>query len=152
MSGEYGRQLYEIIGKIHRFSHEFKPAFNISKGEFMMLCTIEKKIEENRKEDDNVLSVSVSEINKFKGTSKAATSKMLSNLEDKKYIERIIDKKDKRVIYIKMTEEGSGILERIKIQFDQFIEDILQKLGDRDTKELSRILNRLYQILREETI
>ena len=149
MTEEYGKQILEVMGKIHRISSDFKPVFNISKGEFMMLCAIENKIAENRKEDESISSVSVSEINKFKGTSKAATSKMLTNLEDKNYIERIIDKKDKRVVFIKITEDGSMVLKKTKIQF---LEETFFKLGEKDSKELTRILNKLYQILREETI
>ena len=152
MTEEYGKQILEVMGKIHRISSDFKPVFNISKGEFMMLCAIENKIAENRKEDESISSVSVSEINKFKGTSKAATSKMLTNLEDKNYIERIIDKKDKRVVFIKITEDGSMVLKKTKIQFNKFLEETFVKLGEKDSKELTRILNKLHQILREETI
>ncbi|ROR30513.1 MarR family protein [Mobilisporobacter senegalensis] len=150
MTEDYGKQVFEIMGKIHRITHLAKPVLKISKGEFMMLTHIEMIMEKQKKEKDMALGVSVTQINKLSKASRPATSKMLNSLEDKNYIQRTVFKKDKRVVYIRMTEEGSRVLEETKAQFGQFAENIFLKLGEKDATELIRIFNKLYQILSEE--
>lgn len=150
MTVEYGKQVFEAMGKIHRITHLMKPTLKISKGEFMMLTHIEIIMKEQKKEKDIALGASVTQINKLSKASKPATSKMLTSLEDKNFIQRVSYKKDKRVVYIRITEEGTRILEESKAIFTQFAENIFDKLGEKDATELIRIFNRLYQILSEE--
>lgn len=146
MTKEYGKQVFEVMGKIHMLMHKTKPTVKVSRGEFMMLCRIEHFMEE-QKNVDLALGVSVSELNNIMKASKPATSKMLGNLEEKNYIQRIADRKDRRVVYIKLTDEGVKALEEAKIQFSQFADNVFQKLGEKDSTELIRIINKLYQIL-----
>lgn len=149
MTKEYGKQVFEIMGKIHMLMHKIKPTVKVSRGEFMMLCRIEHFMEEQEKEK-LALGVSVSELNNIMKASKPATSKMLGNLEEKNYIQRIADKKDRRVVYIRLTNEGVTILKEAKAQFSQFADHVFGKLGEKDATELMRIINKLYQILSDE--
>lgn len=164
MTKEYGKQVFEIMGNIHMLMHKIKPTVKVSRGEFMMLCRIEHFMEEQEKEAQEkeeqgneeeekvnlAPGVSISKINNIMKASKPATSKMLGNLEEKNYIQRIADKKDRRVVYIRLTNEGGMILKEAKAQFSQFADHVIGKLGEKDATELIRIFNKLYQILSDE--
>ncbi len=69
----------------------------------------------------------------------------LKNLEKKAYIKRITDDVDKRKIIIKLTEKGKKIAKKIINDISTSIDKMINKLGEHDSQEFIRILNRLYE-------
>ena len=129
---------------------------NLSQGEFMMLGAIchgtgmnhefgTDKIHERRTQ-----GILVSEVTDRMGGSKSATSKMLRTLEEKGYIERILGKKDKRHIYITLTEEGEKILATAQNEMDYFARKVIDRMGSRDIEALLELMEKLYGIMEEE--
>ena len=141
---EYGQQLIEVINKIHCMKRRSKGFGNLSHTECMVLFYLGKG---KKKAPDNSLGVKVSTITNDLDIPKPATSKILNSLEEMGYIERKIDRSDRRVTYISLTEEGLGHIESMRRQRDQFINDLMNKLGHHDAKELIRIIDKLYQIV-----
>lgn len=141
---EYGQQLIEVIKKIHCMKRRSKGFGNLSQMECMVLFYLGKSKE---KDPDNSLGVKVSTITNDMDIPKPATSKILNSLEEMGYIERKIDRSDRRVTYISLTEEGLDHIESMRRQRDQFINDLMNKLGHHDAKELIRIIDKLYQIV-----
>ena len=74
----------------------------------------------------------------------------MNSLEERGYILRKIDRSDRRVTYISMTEEGYACIKKIRTIRDQFVNDLLNKLGEHDAKELIRIIDKLYRIVTGE--
>lgn len=156
MQKEYGKELFEIMGNFHKLTHQAKPIGKISKGEFIMLCSIIDYISQNERRDNKETGdnkepgVRVTELSNMLKASKPATSKMLNSMEEKNYIIRITDKKDRRMVYVNLTEKGNMVFEETKQSFSQYTKHLLNELGEEDTKELIRIFKKLYQIFSEE--
>jgi DNA-binding MarR family transcriptional regulator len=83
--------------------------------------------------------------------SKPAVSQMLNTLENKKLIERVMAKSDRRVVYVKLTESGIEQLEKTHKQFQTWLDQIIEELGAEDTAELARLVNKLHLIMEHLT-
>lgn len=156
----------KLMGKMHG-NHSLYP------GEFMMLGAISHSTGRHREvqeETDEVNSggddkgacfkhginmdmaapgIRVSELSKISHSTKSATSKMLKGLEEKGYITRITDTKDRRVVYICLTEAGNEIINESIKKMQKFTDRTIQKMGEEDTKSLVIKLNKFYDTMVE---
>lgn len=141
----YGQELIEIINKLHSIKRKSKGFGEFSHLECMILFYLNHNLR-----DDNTLGIRVSEITKNLDIPKPATSKTLNSLEERGFILRKIDRSDRRVTYISITKEGYAGIKKILDIRDQFVNDLMNKLGEHDAKELIRIIDKLHRIVNEE--
>lgn len=147
MEPDLSKEFLEVMGKIQKINYQFRPSLKIPHGEFIMLCAINQMVNDKERSGYSELGVKVSELSHVMEASRPATSKMLNSIEDKQYILRIADKIDRRVVYIQLTEKGDQILVEHSKEMKKFILEIVAKIGEKDTLELIRIFNKLYDIL-----
>lgn len=69
----------------------------------------------------------------------------LKNLEKKAFIKRMMAEDDRRKTIIKLTEKGKIVAKRIMDDIAMSINKMIHKLGEHDSQEFLRILNRLYE-------
>lgn len=138
-----------LMKSMHRIKklRPWPPTFaGISKGEFFMLHTI---IHLTHKKDDDNPGVKISVLCEKTEMSKPAASQMLNSLEDKGLVERIVTKSDRRVVYVTLTEEGKKVLDQAALHMTNLVEKVVERLGPEDTKELTRLFDKLYTIIDE---
>lgn len=91
-------------------------------------------------------NVSLAEIGCYLAVSKGAVSQMLGSLEKKGYINRDIDKDNRRNLIVTLTPEGREVL---SCQYDQFagrLARIIERLGENDVKRMIKMVNRMIEI------
>ncbi|MGG0719895.1 MarR family transcriptional regulator [Robertmurraya massiliosenegalensis] len=71
---------------------------------------------------------------------------VLKSLEKKGYIMRDRDPKDKRFVVVHITETGKSFVLEEHEKAMRMLEEILKNLGEKDTKELIRIMSRIVEI------
>ena len=81
--------------------------------------------------------------------STARTAAILNNLEKKGFITRTASSIDRRKSDICITQHGIAILEHGLAMIEQRVAKILEALGEKDSRELIRILNRMIVIQTE---
>lgn len=91
-------------------------------------------------------SIMPSELSNFMSISTARVTAILNNLENKKMIEREIDKIDRRKIQVKLTKLGENEAKTHQKKVLENIVDIFRFLGEHDSKELVRITSKLVEI------
>lgn len=140
------KELIESLMKVKRLSHKCIKTKDLHPGEYMTLNTIYrlKMIQEEAS-----LGVKTSDIGKCLEMKKPATSKMLNNLEDKGYIKRLSNKKDRRVIYIDLTDSGLELLKYHHLQMEDFTSKIIDKMGKDDMETFISLLNKLSNSIQE---
>ena len=67
-------------------------------------------------------------------------------------IKREADKKDRRIIRLKITQKGKKILRESQRENKTRIKKFISKLSPRDQKDLLRILNNFYKIFLKENL
>jgi DNA-binding MarR family transcriptional regulator len=106
-----------------------------------------KAFEGNSLESDS--NVSLSEVRPFLAISKAAVSQMLGALEKKGYINRDVDKSNRRNLIVSLTEKGREALEAVYDDFACKIERIIACIGEDDAIHLISTIDRMSEALEQ---
>lgn len=94
-------------------------------------------------------NVDMADIRGFLSVSKAAVSQMLGSLEKKGYIERDIDRNNRRNLIVTLTAEGREVLEKQYDDFSDMLGKIISHLGEDDVKQMIAIVKRMIEITNE---
>ena len=119
--------------------HNHRPMKSLMHGEIFILEHLARK-------NDTMLP---GELSAMMGGSSARTAIALRNLEQKGYIERDIDKKDRRKILVSITEDGRKLAREEREEVANRMKIILDELGEDDAREYIRIVNRIIEITKK---
>ncbi len=147
------KETQQLVERMLRFNklmhHRMAHASDCSAGEGKMLSVIGREQEWNEQEGNGLPGVTVSRISERMMHSKPATSKMLRILEEKGEIARIASKKDRRTVYIALTELGKQREQKLQEQLDHFNNQIFERLGEERSTQLFEIMDEVYDIIHE---
>ena len=76
---------------------------------------------------------------------KTTLAKALNVLENKGYVRRVQDTKDRRVNRLQVTEEGAEHMETLLGLHDQWMKSILTVLNDKEQKQMDNYIRRLLE-------
>lgn len=141
--------LVRSIFRFKKVGFQFPPGSNLRMGELFVM----RRIAENAlNSDDNVYAA---DIQNGLHVTRPAISQMLNSLEDRGYICREIDERDRRRLIITLTSRGESILKAMKEHADQVIAETISRFGEENTVRLISLLNRFADIsdeLKSETL
>ncbi|TCZ78280.1 MarR family transcriptional regulator [Paenibacillus albiflavus] len=147
-----GRQLLEAMSKFKRMHSMASSDVKIPRGEHVMMHVLyEFMKEQSHTHEAGAVppGMKVSELSERLKISPPSVSQMVNGLEEKNYVERVTTKNDRRVVYIRLTEQGKSILEEVTQEFMTFMDEVVSRLGNSDTAELIHLFNRLYDVINE---
>lgn len=82
------------------------------------------------------------ELNSYLDYTRPNLSQTINKLEDKNYVERVTLKDDRRVTYIRLTEEGKEMLQEKHSSIADRMNRIKDVLGEEDINKLIELLTR----------
>ena len=142
--------LSDMIQAAHRF-HKLKMDGmwrHISQNEFMML----EVIGHYKDEYPDKTGIYVTELAGRLHVSKPAASKMLKTLEEKGYVERQVDTRDRRNTYVALTEEGFKEQKKMEQHMQGFLEKVVRRMGEENFREFTSQMNRMVDSIQEEML
>ena len=142
------KEFLDSISKIKKLAHKHKNSQDFHAGMLMTMKVIYSNYLIN-KEDENYYGMKTSELTKNLCITKPATSKILNTMEKKGYISRVSNKSDRRVVYVKLTNDGEKFLKDQDRKFQQFTCSIVEKMGQEDTDDLICLFGKLYDVIEE---
>lgn len=74
---------------------------------------------------------------------------ILNSLESKRLIERVIDKEDRRNIYIKLSKEGKKFTKEAHKELEDMVHDYIEYMGQKDINEFIRLTKKTEKFLKE---
>ena len=137
LKDEFLHALFMLKG-IH--PNRFK--FDLSMPAFMLLKQLQKR--ETKGETGGAW---LSEMKDYLCVSKAAVSQMLGSLENRGLVTREADPENRRTVIVRLTPEGIAKVERIERIFDESIDMLVGSLGEKDTREMIRLIYRIKDII-----
>ncbi|MFA6800678.1 MAG: MarR family transcriptional regulator [Acholeplasmataceae bacterium] len=90
--------------------------------------------------------IMISDIAKVLKVTLPAVTHKVNELVKKKYVKKIQSRKDLRVVYIKLTEEGKAYVESIRDEYYRPIEVLAEHLGPEDTQTFIKLLDKVSEI------
>jgi len=107
------------------------------------------KLLQEREEKVETGGALLGEMGDYLCVSKAAISQMLGSLESRRLITREADPENRRTIIVKLTEKGREVIERSERLFDSEISKMIDRFGEKDTKEIIRLIYKFVDIVNE---
>lgn len=115
----------------------------MSRGEFFLLCRVQKG-----KEEPGVIRGTT--LARETGLKMPAISRTLGALEKKGWIERETDTRDRRNIWIRLTEEGRQQLEAEQERILFFMKQVLGQMGEEDVRVMIGLCHKMADIIEEK--
>lgn len=119
----------------------------LTRGEFMVLETLKRQQQLRPKAQGVYVSALADEVH----VSAPAVSRMLKNLEGKGYVERNVDREDRRNTYIRLTVAGGGAQARAKAHMHRLMSRVLDRMGEDNLRVMLAQCERLIEIIEDET-
>jgi len=92
-----------------------------------------------------------SEIGECLGVTAPTVTQHLNSLEERGLVERRPDPADRRIVRIRLTDEGRATVERIHEHRRRLFAGLVRHLGEEDSLKLAQLLRKVADYLREET-
>ena len=125
----YKEFLNKFLNLVRSSSSSIKNAKELSYGEPGILQTILNYEKEEKK------SITSGMIGKIQKLTSGRVSTAIKKLEKKNYVYREVSIIDRRKVYVKLTDKGRKIAEKINEQLASDAKIIFKKLGDKDANE-----------------
>ena len=94
--------------------------------------------------------ITISEVAAKTHTLPQAVSRTLRGLEEKGYVERMVNQKDRRNTYVELTEEGKYVTEKTRSVMSDFGRAVMSQVDEEDMKRMIVYLNNIYHIAEKE--
>lgn len=133
----YKEFLNKFLNLVRSSSSSIKNAKELSYGEPGILQTILNYEKEEKK------SITSGMIGKIQKLTSGRVSTAIKKLEKKNYVYREVSIIDRRKVYVKLTDKGRKIAEKINEQLASDAKIIFKKLGDKDANEFLRLMTLL---------
>lgn len=148
MERDMATEFYIILDKIMKikFSKHFHEKIHNSEG--LMLYRIHDYYESE--EAKKGAGLTAGKLANALCMSRSAVSKTLNVLEEKDLAERYVYKGDRRFVYIRLTDAGFDYVLKRKQATELFSKKMISKLGRDELESLVKVLNHLYEIMKEE--
>lgn len=134
----------ELFKAMHRF-HKLRVGDmmpNVNGAEFWAMRNIVNKSEDGK--------ITVSELARKTNVLPSAISRTIRGLEEKGYVERTINKSDRRNTYVELTDRGLEVMQEVRETMHDFGEAVLSKLDEDELSQLVAYLNNIYDIAQRE--
>ncbi len=140
MNTELKDSLVRSIFRFKKVGFHFPPGTDLRLGELYVM----RLIAENAL--DSAENVYAADIQNGLHVSRPAISQMLNSLEEKGYIRREIDGRDRRRLLLTLTAKGEKIMQVMKGHANRVIAEIISRFGEENTTRLIGLLNRFADI------
>jgi DNA-binding MarR family transcriptional regulator len=140
------QRLLESFVRFRRLHWAHSPVHELTHSEVMVLSIIRKHGEAAAD------GIRVSDISNVLRVASPTITQQINSLEARGYVERRMDKEDRRAVRVLLTEKGEAA---VKIAWDSFLDSfngLAEYLGEEDSDELARLLAKVFQYFKERTV
>src|SRR6476646_863397 len=131
------RKLLDVLVRFRRHGWQQAPLGGLTRGEVATLFHIWKAGEEDE------AGAKVSDISTLMNVAPPSVTQQLNALEKQGYVERKMDKEDRRVVRVSLTSKGQVMLKEASDDFLSSITGLVRYLGEQDSLVLADLLVRM---------
>lgn len=132
------KQYMRAILRFRKVGMTLPQASDLNMTELVVMRGLEKNCSDS--------NTGVAEVQKQLHITKSAISQMMTSLEKKRYIERMIDPEDRRKRIVTLTDAGKDVLNKTKETTNYNLNEIFSSLGDKNIKQFIDLLNQVSDI------
>lgn len=137
------QELARTMGQIKRNAMRPTSWHGIKPSEFMLLHTLIHALPPDAK------GMKVSDLSAHLQITPAGVTHTLNSLEEGGHIERLADPLDRRIVLVRPTAKSREMVESMHAQHVAFLQELIGFLGEKDSRELIRLLSLTLDYFRE---
>ncbi len=128
-------QFIETLEGLRRYRRWYRDhSIPIRKNEMMLLMFLVYHLP-----DDALGGLQPSELGKMLRLTRPTITALVNSLEEQRYVVRINDEEDRRVVFVRPTEQGAQLVNRAQESFATNIAELVQFLGEKMLKSCSAL-------------
>lgn len=136
-------ELISVMQEIWRFViRQHKESFNAHKATILQFHALRYLVE--------YPNITMKELAKHLRMTVSSATQFINRLSDLKFVSRINDKGDRRIVHLRVTEKGKNELESIKKKKAQQMKKVFSRLSSVDIKTLLRIQKTLLASFKDQ--
>ncbi len=140
------KKLIEAFMNLKRCHWTGAPHGDVKHSEMFVLFYIKKH------NDSSANGVKISEISSHMKVSNPTTTQTINRLEEKGYVERKLDKEDRRAVRVILTQKGEQAILEASESFVKFFEGLANHLGNEKSLLLAEIINEAIEYINENKL
>jgi DNA-binding MarR family transcriptional regulator len=135
---QLANRLMEVFAQFKRLHMKHSPIDGLTPGEVMLLIRLSKL---TRQEEQGM---KVSDLSFHMRVMPPSITQLINTLEAGGYVERSMDRSDRRAVRVKLTKKGQEVVARANEVFSRRISGLIEYLGEEKSKELIDIMEKVY--------
>jgi DNA-binding MarR family transcriptional regulator len=128
------QEMASTMAQLNRLSWQNVSFKDLKRSEFIFMCAL-AIIDGSQAE-----GIKASDLSRYLQVTRAAVTHVLNSLEKARYVERISDPVDRRIVLVRVTENGQRIMKSANAVLLETLNGLIAYLGERDSRELIRLL------------
>lgn len=141
---QLGEELARVITQFWKMDRKKGPYRGINQSELTLLINLKFLNIPSPK------GIKVSDLSSRLCITSAAVTQVINSLEEKGYVERLADPKDRRVVLVALTSMGEDLIKLAYKDHIGFLSGLVGYLGEKDSKELIRLLSMALTYIQEK--
>jgi DNA-binding MarR family transcriptional regulator len=130
------QELFQIMKRFPRPKLRQSSIDGLTRSEYELLVMLVMNLDENK------TALSVSELADLLIITPAGVTHLINPLEDRGYIKRLQDRKDRRIVLIGLTDKGTEVAEALIAEVQEQLIGLVNHLGEEDSKTLVHLMSR----------
>ena len=132
------RNLMEAFTRFHRLKWRKSPVEGLKPSEIAVLFNIKKTVKPESP------GVKVSDISNSLNVATPTITQLINSLEVDGFVERTMDKADRRAVRVNITTKGEGAINEASKSFSIFFNGLVEHLGEVKSNELAELLSEVF--------
>jgi DNA-binding MarR family transcriptional regulator len=130
------QELFQIMKRFPRPKLKQSSIDGLTRSEYELLVMLVMNLDENK------TTLSVSELADLLIITPAGVTHLINPLEDRGYIKRLQDRKDRRIVLIGLTDKGTEVAEALIAEVQEQLIGLVNHLGEEDSRTLVHLMSR----------
>lgn len=132
------QKLLEAFTQFHKLSWKQSPIAGLKSSEIRVLFAIKKMMK------PDTSGIKMSDISNALRVASPTITQLINNLETNGFVERAMDKEDRRAVRVKLTSNGERAIEKASEAFFDAFSGLAEYLGEEDSNRLAELLSKTF--------
>jgi DNA-binding MarR family transcriptional regulator len=143
LQSDIAQDLLEAFSQFRRLHWRQSPIAGLTHAEIRLLMSLRKAISAGS------AGVKVSEISSMLQVAPPTVTQQISELETQGYVDRAMDKEDRRAVRVSLTKRGELVIVQVHEDFVASFRGLVEYLGEEQSRQLADLLTKAFTYLSE---
>lgn len=132
------QKIMKCLSEFRRLHKHKSPISDLTHSETMVLFCIKNYVETHE------IGIKTSELSNILNVASPTITQQVNSLERRGFVERNVDKEDRRAVRIKVTEKGEEVFKKASEEFEASINGLVEYLGSDQSEQLANLLSKTF--------